>query len=119
VQRHTEACLVYEVKEKIKLSIQTILRNLCYIMCPLPHPFSFFEDGSENFHPRTIYAILGIMVIGKYCQRTVTRISYLRWLFANCDVVIEQVLDVLSSSIRYLSPGTQNDLVLFLEELIN
>jgi hypothetical protein len=40
-------------------------------------------------------------------------------LFANRYVLIKQVLDVLSSSIRYLSPGTQNDLVLFLEELIN
>jgi len=59
------------------------------------------------------------MVTGKYCQRIVTRISYLRVLFANCDVVIKQVLDVLSSSIRYLSPGTQNYLVLFFEELIN
>ena len=59
------------------------------------------------------------MVISKYCQRVVTSISYLRVLFANCDVVIKQALDMLSSSIRYLSPGTQNDLVLFLEELNN
>ena len=59
------------------------------------------------------------MVISKYSQRTVTRISYLRMLFANCDVVMKQLLDALFSSIRYLSPGTQNDLVLFLEELIN
>lgn len=59
------------------------------------------------------------MVFSKYCQRTVNRISYRRVLFANCDVVIKQVLYVLSSSIRHLSPGTQNDLALFLEELIN
>jgi len=59
------------------------------------------------------------MFISKYCQRTLTRVSYLRMLFANCDVIIKQVLDVLSSSIRYLSPGKQNYLVLFLEELIS